>query len=64
MNIYRLHFFIVLLSAIFFFSACKDCKTCTRTSVPEIEVCKSDYIEKDLYNRALEGFESSGYTCE
>ncbi len=54
--------FMILLSVVS--TGCKKCQKCNRNSVPEIEVCQDDYIEKSLYTRALEAFEASGYECE
>ncbi len=57
-------FVAIAALAIGFTSCAKKCKTCTHDTLTSEEVCEDDYGSTILYNAAITGWESLGYTCE
>jgi len=54
--------FLVLLSV--GMSSCSKCQVCTKTSEPEVRLCKGDYGTETEYGFAVDTREAQGYNCK
>jgi hypothetical protein len=63
----RKNVFIAIATAVVLsmgISSCSKCQVCTKTSEPEVRICKGDYGTETEYGFAVDVKKGQGYNCK